>query len=132
MKHEAPRLREAALHWRKAREGVLVIPYCGACSRFVWPVPAACPGCGGALEWRDCRGTGEVVTYSIVRRAVDPTLKEEVPYVVAIVELDEGVRLFTNVVDVDTRALRAGLRVKCCFEPTIDDDAWVPVFTAEG
>ena len=122
-------MNEAAPHWCAAKAGVLSLPRCAQCLRFAWPPRAACPHCGNVLEWVTCRGTGTVVTYSIVRRAVDPALKDAVPYVVAIVELDEGVRLFTNIVDADPGALRAGIAVTCRFEPTLDADAWVAVFS---
>ena len=129
MKHDAPRMNEAAPHWRAAKAGVLSLPRCASCARYSWPPRAACGECGGVLEWAACRGTGTIVTYSVVRRAVDPGLKDDVPYVVAIVELDEGPRLFANIVDADPEALRAGLAVTCRFEPTLDPDAWVPVFS---
>lgn len=132
MRHEAPRLREAAPHWLGARDRKLLLPYCPACGRYLWPAPAACRGCGGTLEWRECSGKGEIVTYSVVRRAADPALKDDEPYVVAIVALDEGVRMFTNIVDAVPDALRAGLRVHCRFEPTVDAEAWVPVFSPRG
>lgn len=129
MKHDAPRMNEAAPHWRAAKAGVLSLPRCARCARFAWPPRPVCGECGGAIEWVACRGTGKIVTYSVIRRAVDPALKGAVPYVVAIVELDEGGRLFTNIVDADPEALRAGLAVTCRFEPTLDPDAWVPVFS---
>ena len=129
MKHGAPRMNEAAPHWQSAKSGVLSVPRCTTCARCAWPPRARCGQCGGALEWIACRGTASLVTWSVVRRAADPALKEDVPYVVAIVELDEGARLFTNIVGADPAALRAGMRLDCRFEPTEDDAAWVPVFT---
>ena len=129
MRHQPPRNNEGTPHWQAAKAGVLSVPRCRQCLRFQWPPRAACHQCGGALEWTACRGTGTLVSWSVVRRAVDPALKDAVPYVVAIVELDEGVRLFTNVVDTDPVALRVGTPVACRFEPTLNDDAWVPVFS---
>lgn len=131
MKHAAPRGGEAAPHWKAAREGRLVLPYCEPCNSYAWPLPAACPQCAGRLEWRQCQGRGQVVTYSVVHRAVDPALKDDVPYVVAIVALDEGPRLFTNIVEATAGAMRCGLRVKCRFEATLDPDYSVAVFAPE-
>jgi uncharacterized protein len=125
-------MREAAPHWHAAREGRLVLPYCAACGSWTWPPRATCGTCDRVPEWRACRGTGEIVTYSVVRRAVDPALRDSVPYCVALVRLDEGVRLFTNVVDVAPEAIRTGMRVRCRFEPTTNDAAWVVVFGPEG
>lgn len=124
-------MNEAAPLWQNAREGVLVIPYCAACDRFAWPPRARCMHCAGTMSWKKATGAGIVVTWSVIRRAADPALKDEVPYVIALVELDEGVRLFTNLVDVSAGAIQAGLRVRCRFEPSTDDAAWVPVFAPE-
>ena len=129
MKHQPPRMNEAAPHWQAARAGKLSVPRCTGCGAFAWPPRAACAQCGGAFEWIECGGTASLLTWSVVRRAADPALKDAVPYVVALVELDEGVRLFTNIVGAEPAALRAGTRLACRFEPTEDDAAWVPVFT---
>jgi uncharacterized OB-fold protein len=123
-------MNEAAPLWSNARDAVLVIPHCTTCDRFAWPPRARCMQCGGAMSWKKATGAGTLVTWSVVRRAVDPALKDAVPYVIAIVELDEGVRLFTNLIEVDVAAgaIQAGLRVRCRFQTTTDDAAWVPVF----
>ena len=128
IRHAAPRMNEGAPHWQAAKDGRLSVPHCTGCAKFAWPPRDRCSDCGGSLDWVDCAGTGSLVTWSVVRRAVDPALKDAVPYVVAIVDIDEGVRLFTNIVDADVASLRAGMRVACRFEPTVDDAAWVPVF----
>ena len=82
------------------------------------------------MSWKKATGAGRLITWSVVRRAVDPALEDAVPYVIAFVELDEGVRLFTNLVDVDVSSgvIQARLRVRCRFEASTDDAAWVPVF----
>lgn len=131
MKHDAPRTNEGAQHWRAAHEGRLEIPYCNACARYVWPPVRACGACGGTLEWRRCAGIGRIASVSVVRRAVDPALEGDVPYIVAFVDLDEGIRLFTNIVDADPASLACGQRVRCRFEPTTLADCAVPVFAPE-
>jgi uncharacterized OB-fold protein len=132
MKHEAPRMHEAAPMWRAAAEGRLVLPFCTACARYVWPPRVGCAACAGALEWREAGGGAVLVSYSVVRRAVDPALKDSVPYVVAIVALDEGIRLFTNIEDAPVDRLRIGMRLRCSFESAVDGTTWLPVFTPEG
>jgi uncharacterized OB-fold protein len=129
MKHPTPNARgTSAAHCQAAGEGRLAVPYCGSCARFHWPPRAACPHCGGALTWRDASGTGKLVSWSVVHRAVHPELKDAAPYIVAFVELDEGPRLFTNVVGTPPEALRVGQRVRCRFEPALDPLIHVPVF----
>ncbi|MGH8663267.1 MAG: Zn-ribbon domain-containing OB-fold protein, partial [Burkholderiales bacterium] len=106
----------------------LVLPYCESCRRFHWPARARCPQCRGEMTWCHASGLGRVVTFSIVRRAVNPELEGDAPYAIAFVDLDEGVRLFTNIVDAQPDMLKAGMRVRCRFEATLDAALLVPVF----
>jgi uncharacterized OB-fold protein len=131
MKHPSPRAGSTSgAHWEAAGNGKLLLPYCERCAAFRWPMRAACPKCDQPLGWREARGTGTIAAYSVVRRAAAPELKDAVPYIVAFVELDEGVRLFTNIVDAHAQEIRSGLRVECRFEPSTDAALGVPVFTA--
>ena len=132
MKHPSPNPGgTSAAHWKAAGEERLALPYCELCARFHWPVRAKCPHCSARPTWRNASGAGRIASFSIVRRAVNPELKNEAPYVVAYVELDEGVRLFTNIVDVDPEAVRTGLGVRCRFEAALDPAIRVPVFVIE-
>jgi len=129
MKHPAPRAGStSAPHFEAAKQGRLLLPHCAACAKFHWPPQAACPHCDGAADWREAKGTGTLATYSVVYRAVNPELKDDAPYVIGFVDLDEGVRLFTNIVDAKATDLKSGLRVQCRFEPSMDAELWVPVF----
>lgn len=132
MKHPAPRANStSAAHFAAAREGRLALPFCQSCSKFHWPLRAHCPHCKGRDEpvWRQAGGTGTVAAYSTVVRAVNPELGDDAPYVIAFVELDEGVRLLTNIVGAKPEEVRCGLRVRCRFEASMDPELWVPVFT---
>lgn len=136
MRHPAPRANAtSAFHFEAAKDGRLMLPYCTACARYHWPLRAACPHCSadlvGGTEWRQAKGSGAIASYSIVVRAVNPELKDDAPYIIAFVELDEGVRLFTNIVEADSETLRCGQRVRCRFEPSMDPALWVPVFAPE-
>ncbi len=129
MIHSAPRgNREARPHWVAAREGRLVMPFCQPCQAWNWPPAGACPHCATPLTWRDCAGAGHVVSFSIVRRAVQPEWKDHAPYVVAIIELAEGVRLLSNVVDCAAEAVTMGAAVTVAFHETTDPELGLPVF----
>jgi uncharacterized OB-fold protein len=133
MKHPTPNpAGTSAPHWQAAGDAQLALPYCDSCRRFHWPARAHCPQCRGKMTWRRAGGRGRIVTFSIVRRAVNPELAEDAPYVVAFVELDEGVRLFTNIVDVQPDMLEIGMRVRCRFEAALDAGVRVPVFAPEA
>lgn len=129
MIYSAPRNgREATPHWKAAHEGRLLLPFCEANGHFAWPPGKHCPTCGSPLAWRESKGEGKIVTFSIVRRAVQPEWKDKGPYVVAMVALDDGGRLITNIVDCDPDAVRCGARVVCTFVQTTDPELGLPVF----
>ena len=94
-------------------EGRLMIQRCQECHAFNFPPRPLCPECGSRdLDWHQSKGTGEVHTYSVETGASDPD--GGAPYVVAIVELDEGVRMMSNILDSPTE-LKVGSRVEVQF-----------------
>jgi uncharacterized protein len=129
MKYSAPRSgREATPHWKAAREGRLLLPYCATDNHFCWPPAQRCPTCLGPIAWKESAGAGVVETFSIVRRAVQPEWKDKEPYVVAFVRLDDGGRLLSNIVDCTPETVRCGARVTCSFVETTDPELGLPVF----
>ena len=82
------------------------------------------------MEWKAASGKGSVHTYTIVRQSSDPHFHERVPYVVALIDLDEGVRMLSNVIDCDPQSITIGMRVRCICE-RIDDDVGIPLFAPE-
>ena len=85
--------------WEAARQRRLVAPRCRACGLvFLYP-RVTCPGClGREFDWLDLSGRGRVYSCTVVRQAAHPAFAAEVPYVFAVVQLDEGPRMATNVV----------------------------------
>lgn len=109
-------------YFTAAKQGVLKLRRCTACQEpHFYPRPL-CPFCLGDTEWIDAKGTGEIYSVSVTRRA------GPIPYAIAYVKLDEGVTMLTNIVDCDLDALRIGQRVKVCFKPA-DGGAAIPMFT---
>ena len=91
--------------WDATREHRLLIQWCTACDAPVWFPREVCLHClGNALEWREASGTGSVYAFLVEHRPNLPGVFGDAPYVVALVELDEGVRLMTNVVGCPTRS----------------------------
>ena len=108
-----------AFYWRGAAEGTLLVLRCEACGYLSHPPDVACARCGAAaLDPAPMSGFGTVYSFTIVRQAFDPAFLAEVPYVVALVELDEqpGLLVLANVVDTDIDAVDIGLRVEVTFE----------------
>jgi len=120
-------------YWDAARRGELRIPLCSDCGRHHMYPRTVCPHCGSSsLAWTACRGTGEVYSFTVVHRAPSPAFEGDVPYVVAVVQLDEGPHLMTNLVKVAPEAVRVGLRVRVGFREAGDAGARVPVFEPEA
>jgi len=108
--------------WAGCREGRLRLQRCGACRQFLFAPRPACPHCGGAdLAWSDVSGRGRVFSFTVVHRAPSEAFRAQVPYVVAIVELEEGVRLLANVVGCAPADVRVGMPVRAVFEPVTAD-----------
>ena len=126
-----PETRNAgATFWSKAAEGVLVVPKCTECGRTFWHPRPRCPHCGSErVDWIRGSGRGTVHTYTVVRQSGDLYFKTKVPYAVAMIDLDEGVRIMTNIVDTPLAALAVGMRVEVVFEDAGGGIA-IPLFRA--
>jgi uncharacterized protein len=114
--------------WDGLKEGKFLLRHCNACGDdYYYPRPF-CPKCwSDDVSWKEASGRGKVYTYSVVHVNDLPPFNERVPYVAAIVELDEGPRLMTNIEGVPFDELRADLAVVVEYKP-ISDDVTIPVF----
>ena len=109
-------------YWAAAHEGRFVMPRCNDCGKYHFYPHPLCPHCSSAkLEWVAVSGCGKLYSYTVVHRAPSKAFAEEVPYVVAVVELDEGPRLYSNLVGVAKEDIRIGMRVKAVFEKATED-----------
>jgi uncharacterized OB-fold protein len=126
-----PDLRNAgAPYFREATKGIVALPRCTPCARAFWPPRPRCPRCGSSdVGWMTSAGRGTIHTYTVVRQSNDPYFRTQVPYAVAMVDLDEGVRVMTGVVDTPLDTLHIGQRVEATFERAADDVA-IPLFRA--
>ena len=119
---------DGAPYWEGCRRGELRAQRCAACGHLRWPPSVLCPRClaeGG--EWVPLSGRGVVWSFIVVHRPQHPGFFADAPYNVAIVELEEGIRLHGNVVECANDALRIGLPVEVVFEK-IDDEVTLPKF----
>ena len=101
-----------------AARGELLVPHCDTCDRYVWYPEAECPGCGGPLTWIPVSGRGTLFTWVVVQRPFLPAFADKVPFVTALVALDEdpAVRMVTYV-DADPSSLRAAQPMQVAFRP---------------
>ena len=96
--------------WDACAEGRLVLPRCKDTGKFIWYPRAISPWTLGPVEWVEVSGKGTIYTFSVMRGTP--------PYCIAYVELAEGPRMMTNIVDCDLSALKIGQAVELKFVPT--------------
>ena len=118
-------------YWKAAAEHRLVMQRCSSCSTFRFYPRSICGECQSPeFTWTEVAGTGTVYTYTVVRRAPLDSFRHLVPYVLALVELDEGPRMMTNIIDaVDD--VHIGQRVTVAWTE-LTPDVSLPVFRAAG
>lgn len=120
--------------WSAAAEHRLVCARCGGCGTFRMPPSPFCHACRSQeVDWVQLGGEGRVYSYTVIRRAVVPMLRDSVPYVVAVVELPDapGVRLVTNIVDVDPDEVHIGMPVAVGWDDVAEGVA-IPRFRSAG
>lgn len=116
-------------YWDAAREERLIIQRCNACSTKIMNPKQYCPNClSDDLGWSESAGRGTVYSYSIQKRSAASPFVGKVPYVVAIVRLDDGVQLLTNIVGERALSVQCGDPVRVAFEPIAGADITLPVF----
>ena len=111
-------LPEVKPFWDATAQGRLVLPRCLECQMVIWYPRPFCPACASTrIEWIEASGSGTVYSYTINRRgqADLPAYREAGVFVLAYVELDEGPRVMTNIVDCDPDSVRVGQRVQVVF-----------------
>lgn len=116
--------------WDAAREGRLTACRCAKCARFRMPPTPFCPNClSQDVEWPTLSGRGTLFSFTVVRRAIIPAMEECVPYVPALVDLEDapGARLTTNVIDAPVNDIAIGAPVEVAFV-TRNDGVVVPRF----
>jgi uncharacterized OB-fold protein len=114
--------------WDAATDGRLLVVRCLRCGRaHLYPRPF-CPRCGSDdVSWEEASGEAVLYTWSVVHRNDLPPFNEKVPYVAAIVDLVEGPRMVTNVVDCDPEELDVGMRLRVDFRD-LGEGYSIPVF----
>ena len=126
---------ESGPFWEATREGTLVMQWCTACERAVFYPRSFCPHCPagrGELEWRTASGRATVYAAAVETRpeAAGAAFSGGEPYCVALVDLDEGVRMMTNIVGCPPEEVHSGMAVEVTWEP-LTDGRQLPLFRPE-
>jgi uncharacterized OB-fold protein len=119
---------DTATYWEGTASGELRLQRCSACGAAYFYPRSSCPTCGSTeVTWFTSSGRARLYTYVISHRAA-PGFEDQVPYAIAVVELDEGPRMLSNIVGVDNtpESLVLDMPLEVDFEPR--GDQMVPVF----
>ena len=111
-----------------ARQGKLRLQKCTDCSTWGYPPVSSCSHCGSdQIEWADASGHGTVYSHARLMRAYHPRHQDRLPLILAQIDIAEGVRLMTNIIDAEPSDVRVGDAVVAAFE-TFPDGGVLPVF----
>lgn len=114
--------------WEGCQKQELRFQQCDNCGHVRWPPADLCPRCharGGS--WIKAGGTGKIYTFAVYHTAFHPGFSKDLPYTVAVVKLDEGPHLLTNIVDCPPDEVHCDMAVKVTWE-TVDDQVTLPKF----
>lgn len=115
--------------WDATREHRLIRPYCEACERSFFTPQEACPRClSETWRWLESSGRGRIYSYTVCHRA--PVADLDVPYAIAIVDLEDGWEMMSNIVDFEPGELSIGLPVAVGWLE-LDDSITLPVFAPD-
>ena len=115
-------------YWEGCRQGKLLLQHCQQCQQYQFYPRLYCMQCGSdKLQWAEASGRGRIYSYTIIHRNKTPEFVQDVPYNVAIIQLDEGPRMMANIVGSDNSQLGVELPVTVVFDP-VTDEISVPRF----
>lgn len=118
--------------WDAARRHELRLQRCRACGAMWFPPAAVCSNClATGVEWVKVSGRGKVDSWVIFHQAFFPSFAEELPYNVAVIELEEGPHIVSNLVGVRNEDIRRGMPVEVVFED-VTPEVTLPKFRAVG
>jgi len=120
---------ESVPYWEAAARHRLEIPRCNACGNYWFPPSASCPHCLSThFAWTQVSGRGKVFSFVVFHRVYHPAWEGDVPYVVALIELEEGPRMLSNVVGIPVDQVTCDMPVKVVFDDVASGVA-LPKFT---
>ena len=107
---------ETKPYWDHCRRGQLLVQKCDSCGEYQFYPRGICANCwSNDIQWITSSGKGTVWTFTVTYQNGTPGFAEDVPYVLALVALEEGVRMFTNIVECDPRSVTIGMPVEVTF-----------------
>jgi uncharacterized OB-fold protein len=110
--------------WEATRHGELRLQRCKDCRQVWYPAGTNCPKClSTSFEWGPMSGRGTVWSFIVYHHCWHRGFEKEIPYNVAMIQLEEGPIVISNIVDVKNEAIKVGMPVKVVFEPATGEVA---------
>jgi uncharacterized protein len=107
--------------WEKTRRGELYLQRCQDCGHIWYPASTNCPKCLSTnFEWRAMSGRGTVWSFVVYHHCWHPGFEKDIPYNVAMIQLEEGPIVITNIVNVPNDSIKVGMPVNVVFEPATE------------
>lgn len=118
-----PRIDEVSRpYWEGAKRHELLLQKCQECGHYRYPPGETCPSClSDKLEWVKVSGRGSVYTWTVFHQAYHPAYKDDIPYAVVAVELEEGPRMITNLVNCRIEDIKMGMPVEVAFDDVTEE-----------
>ncbi|MDO9068567.1 MAG: Zn-ribbon domain-containing OB-fold protein [Deltaproteobacteria bacterium] len=115
-------------YWQAAKRHKLRLQKCLDCGHVRYPASPVCDRCGSnRYEWSKMSGRGKIASWVVFHRCYFPSFAEEIPYNVAMIELEEGPMVISNIVGLDHRSLFRGMRVEVIFDD-VTEEITIPRF----
>jgi uncharacterized OB-fold protein len=106
--------------WDYCKAHELRMQFCTGCSEWIWYPKAWCPSCGKRenIEWRRLSGRGSIYSFTVIRQVIDNSLafQQDIPFVIGLIELDEGPRIYSNVTGKAPELVNIGDKVDLYFD----------------
>ena len=119
---------ESAPYWAAAKERTFLIRHCNVCRRNHFYPRHYCPHCwSDNCEWRPASGRGRVYSYTVIHHNDAPPFRDMLPYIVALIDLEETVRVTSNIVECTPEVVHVGMPVEVVYEH-ITDEVTLPQF----
>ncbi|MBU3069189.1 Zn-ribbon domain-containing OB-fold protein [Aestuariicella sp. G3-2] len=104
------------------RSGKLLYQQCLDCGQVIFFPQSICPGClSHNIEWKQSKGKGRLFTFTITHAAAPSEFSEDTPYVLAIVEMDEGYKMMTNIIETDFDEIKCDMEVEVVFDKVTEE-----------
>jgi uncharacterized OB-fold protein len=109
-------------YWEAVKRHELFLQKCRECGHYRYPPGETCPSClSDRLEWVKASGRGTVYTWTVFHQVYHPAFAKDVPYAVVAVELEEGPKLLTSLVDYPVENIKIGMPVEVVFDEVTEE-----------